>query len=388
MAEPIFNEIKVLINNESLFFDINPYIVNGITIIPAKNIIEALGAKFQWQEDTQTITAIKNDITLVFSVGSKTVHINGIEKTLDVEIIKKDNTVLVPVRFISEIFGASVEWDDETSKINIYNGQVFKEKVWPNGPPDQIKHESEETVTNRDNYQNQLGYNRSYEYVSVPEITVYLPAKEKSNGMAAVICPGGGFGRVTIDREGYNIAKALNEKGIAGIVLKYRTKPKEPKSAYPAVADLKRTMKIVRSNAEQWNINPQKIGMIGFSAGGHLVATVGANYDNGNINDADIIEHFSCRPSFLTTIYPVITNEIEQAITNEVPTTFIAVSNDDSYSGNSINYYSALKKAKVPVELHVFSKGGHGFALGSKSGLTGSWFELWMNWINKAVFIN
>ena len=236
----------------------------------------------------------------------------------------------------------------------------------------------------------------SFEAVDTP-ITVHLPAPAKANGAAVVLCAGGGYGGLVIDAEGHNVAKWLNEHGIAGIVLQYRL----PKgiSAIPLL-DTQRALRTVRANAKKWNINPDCVGIMGFSAGGHLAATAGTLFDAGDPKAADPIDRLSCRPDFVILVYPVITMgdkqihggekgtkenlmgrnpkpelverfSAEKQVTDKTPPMFITHSVHDTCVSveNSRMMVQALKAKKVPVEYMELTTGEH--------TLNALWGALW-----------
>jgi acetyl esterase/lipase len=251
--------------------------------------------------------------------------------------------------------------------------------------------------------------------VQNPDIAVYLPSTRFATGQAVVICPGGGYWVLAYDLEGTDIAKYLNTIGVAGIVLKYRL-PTYGNCVVPYKAplmDAQRAMRLVRQNAEKWNINADKIGVMGFSAGGHLASTLGTHFDYGNKVATDSVERQSCRPDFMVLMYPVISftdscmhSESEEALlgknashelkvlfSNELqvkedtPPAFICQADNDTGvpTENSILMYKALKKKKIPAELHILSEGEHGFGLGVNNDHVNSWtnsLRLWLNWLN------
>ncbi len=252
--------------------------------------------------------------------------------------------------------------------------------------------------------------------VQNPDIAVYLPSKRFATGQAVVICPGGGYWVLAYDLEGTDIAKYLNSIGVAGIVLKYRlpTSGNTVESHKVPLMDAQRAMRLVRSNASVWNIDSTKIGIMGFSAGGHLASTLGTHFDYGNNNSADVVEQKSCRPDFMILMYPVISftdpnmhtgsreallgknpdpnlvryysNEL-QVQDNTPPAFFVLADNDTGVPAeNSILMYEALRKKKIQAELHIFSEGEHGFGLAVNNEHVASWTEnlkLWLNWLNK-----
>ena len=257
--------------------------------------------------------------------------------------------------------------------------------------------------------------------VQNPDIAVYLPSKLFATGQAVIICPGGGYWELAYDLEGTDIARYLNSIGVAGIVLKYRLPTSgntvEPRKA--PLMDAQRAMRLVRSNAKSWNIDTAKIGIMGFSAGGHLASTLGTHFDYGNKNSIDSIERISCRPDFMVLIYPVIsfTNasvhdglseallgknpgqdllvyySSELQVKDDTPPAFFALADNDDVvpAENSLLMYAALRKKKIPSELHILSEGKHGFGLGLTNQHVSSWtnnLQLWLKSLNQGKEIN
>lgn len=247
--------------------------------------------------------------------------------------------------------------------------------------------------------------------VQNPEIAVFLPSKRNATGQAVVICPGGGYGILAYDWEGTDIAKWLNSKGITAIVLKYRL-PNSKSNIVPHMSplmDAKRAIRMVRANADKWNLKKNQVGIMGFSAGGHLASTAGTHFDNGKTNSTDSIEKLSSRPDFMVLVYPVITmsksimhsgsrnnligekpdaqlanfysNELQ--VTKQTPPTFLVHATDDSGVPveNSLLFYQALKENGVPAEMHVYPKGGHGFGLALGIEETESWTDRCIDWL-------
>jgi acetyl esterase/lipase len=224
---------------------------------------------------------------------------------------------------------------------------------------------------------------RAVSNVSKPSLTVYLAPKEKANGTAIVICPGGGYERLAIDKEGHEVARWLNSLGVAGIVLKYRLPGKDnmkaakgpdfhqaTEAARVAIEDGEDAMRVVRANAGRWKLRPNAIGMMGFSAGGNLAAFMG------------MVPGAKTRPDFLVLVYPAIPQGLE--VNASTPRTFLAHADDDKLDAgeNSVRFYLALKKAKVPAELHVYASGGHGFALRKKGKApVGAWSDALAAWL-------
>jgi acetyl esterase/lipase len=243
-----------------------------------------------------------------------------------------------------------------------------------------------------------------------PSLTICLPPKEKANGAALVICPGGGYGHLAMDHEGRQIAEWLNSLGVAGFILKYRHHNSGAGYGFPApLQDAQRAMRTVRSLAGQWNVDPSRIGIIGFSAGGHLASSIGTHFHVSYYKPRDAIDRASTRPDFMILLYPVIsftewythkgsrTNLLgkhpdpklaeslsnEKQVTPETPPTFLCLADDDKVvpPENSVFFYLALRKAKVPAELHIYERGGHGFGPGKGKGSVSSWMTRCADWM-------
>ncbi len=252
--------------------------------------------------------------------------------------------------------------------------------------------------------------------VQTPDIAVYLPSKRFATGQAVVICPGGGYWILAYDLEGTDIARYLNSIGIAGVVLKYRlpTSGNWIKPYEVPLQDAQRAMRLVRSNAANWNIDQRKIGIMGFSAGGHLASNLGTHFDYGNPASGDSIERQSCRPDFMVLVYPVISFvdssmhrgsrdallgknpdeklarsfSSELQVRDDTPPSFLVLADDDVTvpAENSLLMYKALRSKKISAELHILSEGGHGFGLGLNNPHVASWTQslrLWLNRLNQ-----
>jgi len=246
--------------------------------------------------------------------------------------------------------------------------------------------------------------------VQNPTIEVYLPSKSIATGQAVILCPGGGYHVLAYDWEGTDFAKWLNSKGIAAFILKYRL-PVSKSLIVPHKAplmDAKRAIRMIRFNAEKWNVNPEKIGIMGFSAGGHLASTLATHFEDHE-NPSDSIDQLNARPDFSILVYPRVTMDTvygqsssrtaligknpskdlveyysnELQVTSETPTTFLVHCSDDEGTPpiNSILFYQALQKHKIPSELHIYPEGGHGFALANGKGRLESWTELLASWL-------
>lgn len=220
-----------------------------------------------------------------------------------------------------------------------------------------------------------------------PSLTVFLPPKEKATGAAVVVCPGGGHRLLVYGAEGVEPAKFLNEIGVAAFVLKYRL-PREENSPYKLDVHLQqdglRAMRLVRSRAAEWGIDPNRIGIMGFSAGGEVASEVAFKPAAGDPNAADPIDKVSGRPDFLVEIYPGPLG-IPEAVPKDAPPAFLLVANDDrGASGNIVGLLDKYRKAGVPVEAHVLAKGGHGFNMGNRSKLSSvkGWPQRLADWMS------
>ena len=243
----------------------------------------------------------------------------------------------------------------------------------------------------------------SVENVSRPTMTVYSPSG-KNTGIAVVVFPGGGYQELAIDLEGTEVCDWLTAKGITCVLLKYRVpnsgmhwdekckcqkKPKAP----TALEDAQRTLGLLRLHAAEWGIDPHKIGVLGFSAGGHLVADVSTHWDKRMYASVDAADKESCRPDFAVALYPghlwIDTEKFELnpdiRVTKETPPTFIVQAKDDPVDSvkNSQVYYRALKEAGVPVEMHLFAHGGHAFGLRRTKLPITRWPELAEKWLGR-----
>ncbi|HEY4150352.1 MAG TPA: alpha/beta hydrolase [Chitinophagaceae bacterium] len=239
--------------------------------------------------------------------------------------------------------------------------------------------------------------------VSIPTLSIYLPDPTKANGTAIIICPGGGYTHLAASHEGIDVAKALNEWGITAFVLKYRL-PNDSNNIDKSIAplqDAQRAIQLVRQHAADWHINPRQVGIMGFSAGGHLASTAGTHFTKALIDNPGATD---LRPDFMVLLYPVISltdslahggsrdallgktpaaekikyysNELQ--VTAQTPPAFLVHAKDDGTVKvrNSIAFYEALQKNKVPAEIHLFDKGGHGFGMDNPTST-----DKWMDWL-------
>jgi len=291
------------------------------------------------------------------------------------------------------------------------NAQDVRLPLWPDGVPNMKKIGKTEKVVKNP------GGITGISDVQNPDIAVFLPSGRNATGQAVVICPGGGYHGLAYDWEGSDIAKWLNSLGIAGIVLKYRLPVDESNiiSYLSPLMDAKKAIRLVRYHAKEWNIDPGKVGVMGFSAGGHLASTLGTHFDYGNLKAIDPVERESSRPDFMLLGYPVISmadsithmgskkallrsdpspvrvkefsNELQ--VTKDTPPTFLFLAADDKAvpPENSLVFFEALKDHGVPVEMHIYPTGGHGFSLAINiSSHTARWTQdaaAWLRWIDE-----
>jgi len=206
-----------------------------------------------------------------------------------------------------------------------------------------------------------------------PTLTVFLPPKDKATGAAVVIAPGGGHRELWVLHEGENVARWLNEHGIAAFVLKYRLgrdKGSPYKIEEHALQDGQRAIRLVRSKATEWDIDPSRVGIMGFSAGGEVAAMVSAHAGTGNADAPDPVDRLSAHPAFTALVSSGPLGIRDATVTKDMPTTFILVGDNDIAANWLVSHYQALRKAKVSAELHVYAKTPHGFGLRpNKKGL-------------------
>jgi endo-1,4-beta-xylanase len=255
--------------------------------------------------------------------------------------------------------------------------------LWPGGAPGSEGQTAEEAVeTTRSG-------ERNITQVHKPSVIPYLPAAGKGNGAAIVIAPGGGHSKLCIDHEGHNLARWLAERGTAAIVLKYRLS-REKDSPYTleghAVSDMQRAIRLVRSRAKEWNIDPTKVGALGFSAGGELAFMAAMQAGQGDSTAADEIDRHSARPDFQCLIYPGKSGRI--AVAKDMPQAFIVCGYGDrqDIAHGMAEVYLKFKDAGVPAELHIYAAAGHGFGVrDSTRGAVAHWPARLEEWLADKV---
>jgi acetyl esterase/lipase len=247
--------------------------------------------------------------------------------------------------------------------------------LWTNGAP------------GFENLRNQPELARDYwvRNINNPSLTVFLPPKEKANGAAIVIVPGGGHRELVFNEEGVKPASYLANLGVAAFALKYRL-ARETNSPYTidnAREDAQRAMRLVRSHAKEWNLDPDRIGIVGFSAGGELASLVAFNPTGGNPNAVDPIDRISCRPDFLMEIYPGSLGMPDMVPTNAPPAFFLAAGDDKGPARTIASFLEKYRKAGVPAEVHLFAKGSHAFNMGDRSTLATikNWPQRLADWL-------
>lgn len=262
--------------------------------------------------------------------------------------------------------------------------------LWPEGKvPGLAAGEKEEIVDEMDD---RIG-NRVTK-VTKPKITVYKPDAEIDTGAAVVICPGGGYHILAYDLEGVEVAQWLNKIGVTGVVLHYRVpRAKEGEVYASPLSDAQRAIRVTRANAEAWKIDPQKVGILGFSAGGNLAA-VTSNAEDAAYSPIDDADKLSARPDFSVLVYPAYLNKKdadteltpEASVDENTPPAFLVHTSDDRISSTgSIAYYLGLKRLNIPAELHVFTSGGHGYGLRPTEKPVTHWPDLASEWLKKEV---
>ncbi|MGD9721326.1 MAG: alpha/beta hydrolase [Pirellulales bacterium] len=266
------------------------------------------------------------------------------------------------------------------------HGESTTELLWPNGAPG-AKGQSDDDK---------------------PTLAINLPPADKATGAAVVVCPGGGYRGLAMSYEGIDVGQWLVDHGVAAFVLKYRHKGTGYEHPAP-LDDAQRAIRTVRARAKEFHVDAHKIGILGFSAGGHLASSAGTHFDAGQSGAADPVQRVSCRPDFLILCYPVISfttpythqgskknllgdnpdeklvqsMSSELAVTADTPPTFLFHTNEDTGvpPENSVLFYLALRKAKVPAEMHIYEKGPHGVGLAPKVPAVSSWPERAIDWM-------
>ena len=253
--------------------------------------------------------------------------------------------------------------------------------LWPNGAPG---FESRKDIP-------EAGTSSMLKSVDNPSLTVFLPPKETATGAAIIVCPGGGFYQLSFVSEGTDAARFLNKKGVAAFVLKYRL-PRVTNSVYTMASpreDGLRAMRLVRSRAAEWGLDTHRIGMMGFSAGGEVASMTAFGETEGITNAPDAIDQVNARLDFIVEIYPG-GGGIPQTLPQNAPPAFLLVADDDDHTTAVLKLFTLYRAAKIPVEIHVFTKGAHAFGMGNRSRLTTikDWPDRLGDWLGDNNILN
>ena len=230
--------------------------------------------------------------------------------------------------------------------------------------------------------------------ISVPEMIVYPAPQGSATGEAVLVFPGGGYRILAWDLEGSEVCEWLNSIGVTAVLVKYRVPAGEGQPKYaPALQDAQRAVGMLRARATELRIRPDRIGVLGFSAGGHLAASISNNYDKRSYDRVDASDDVSCRPEFAVLVYPAYLSAVQGnasgvaadlPVTSRTPPTILIQTEDDGvHVENSLAYYAGLKAAKVPVEMHLYPQGGHGYGLRKSDKLVSSWPDRVKEWLQK-----
>jgi acetyl esterase/lipase len=236
-------------------------------------------------------------------------------------------------------------------------------------------------------------------YVQQPTLTAYLPAAETANGCAVIVCPGGGYNVLAHIHEGSDIAKWFNSFGVTAFVLKYRVPRRTKRIYWEPMQDVQRAIRLIRHDAEKWHIDPQRLGVLGFSAGGHLTVMSGVQSETKCYEPTDAADQMSARPNFICPIYAAYLADGYQdnvaelgpliTVDKQTPPTFMAVTWDDKLRGaQSALLFSRLREHDVPAELHAYSVGGHGYGIRESENPVSTWHHHLQAWLKVSGFLS
>jgi len=267
-------------------------------------------------------------------------------------------------------------------------------KLWPSTPPGRIAADGNERDTSEPNKGLVAGKTViRLGHVSEPIITVYPAPADKHTGASVVVCPGGGYHILAYDLEGTEVAEWLNSLGITAVLLKYRVpKPNGEGTPIEPLQDAQRAVRLVRSQAAKWKLDPERLGVLGFSAGGHLAARLSTNYQQPAYEAVDEIDSISCRPDFTLLIYPayLFDKDSDELVSkalpldDQTPPMFLTMARDDPVdSENVLRLALAMKRAQRPVELHLYSSGGHGYGLRRTNSASTTWTDPAATWLKQ-----
>ncbi len=261
-----------------------------------------------------------------------------------------------------------------------------KTYLWPGAVPGETEPKHEPVLA-----ENQSGNVRRTTNVTNPAVLAFLPQASVNNGYAVIVCPGGGYETLATDKEGSEVAQWFNKMGFTAFVLEYRT----PNKRLGALQDLQRAVRVIKTDAAKYKINPDKVGVIGFSAGADMAAKLNSEFDVATYPAVDDKDKISCKPAFSMIIYPgylndgpnkTLTPELANLNASTAPT-FVFQAADDGSGGSSVTYAVALQKAKVPVEFHLVPKGGHGYGLRKGNPAAEAWPVYAEAWLKANVLV-
>jgi len=267
--------------------------------------------------------------------------------------------------------------------MSVYAQSPGTVKVWPGKVPGETEAKQPPEISpNHDRNVTRIAK------VTDPAFVVYKPSIPSSSGAGVVVCPGGGYHILAVDLEGYEVAQWLNSLGITAFVLQYRV----PQKQEGALQDAQRTLRIIRSRANEWGINPDKLGIMGFSAGGSLSARASTRFTETTYEPVDAADTLSPRPDFSLLIYPAYLDQGEnRALTPELtvdentPPMFVFGTADDKYGNSALVMATALRDQKVPVDLHFMAEGGHGYGLRPGNIAADTWPALAAAWLKRVI---
>jgi acetyl esterase/lipase len=277
----------------------------------------------------------------------------------------------------------------------VYSAEKHEKiQLWPGKAPDEpagIESRKAKAVTGAD------GVIR-IPYVDTPELVHFSADPKLATGTCVIVCPGGGYGKLAWNKEGTEIAEWLNTLGVDAVALKYRVPRRSREKPHPwPLQDLQRSIRLVRSKATQWKIDPQRIGVMGFSAGGHLAVMSASYQDQDFYKPIDAIDKLDVRPNFMVLIYPAYLGNAKKdsgkldplvKVNAKTPPTFIAITHDDADRGLfAALYYAELRRNRVAAELHIYSKGGHGYGLRPSANPVSSWPLRLEDWLRASGWL-
>ena len=308
-------------------------------------------------------------------------------------------TMFLMILLLATFTGSNctMAFQSETAKEQQPTIQQPTIQLWPNGLPADAKPVPESKIERLK--QREVLKPEHLAYVAEPSLTVFHPEAKKANGCAMIICPGGGYNILAWRKEGIELAEYLNRFGVTAFVLKYRVPRRDPNRIYwEPLQDVQRAIRLVRSNAAKFKIAPNRIGVMGFSAGGHLTVMAGTKYQTKTYGRVDKADDTNCRPDFICPIYAAYLgkdfndnlSELDPnlELDSNTPPTFLAVTGDDKMRGAlSALLYARLRQLDVPAELHVYTRGGHGYGIRPNENPVGTWHHRMTDWMRSQGYL-